>query len=446
VDTKPEGKMRISIPRYDERIIGLPDKSFVFTNSERRMAACPRRHYFGYSERLKPLSTPSVLRLGTAWHSIMEVAYRYWMEHDSAVPVDLLYDEVERFSNETLVSVFDGFQERTDWEKEVIILRNALDGWIYKRGLDPYRLFKVVGVEIPLAAPILNPKTGRQFRPQGYLIQTDFGLREARSGEAYNDSAVSVRWPYYQIGRLDAVIAHRKTGNIWALDHKFSSSPESYLKNALYDPQLPGYCWLLQHNIKLGNIKSIDKNQKVSGFMYEVASSQPQRDPKLLLNKTLSMAANARVPSWRFIKACVEHGLDQSDYEEYIESRKIRVDDGLYLTEWLTLQGENYKQYSEEIYGIAAKLSKLKREAAKLGEGSSVYTTHPRVPICRLPGGSCSFKAPCFQDGKEIRDSYSIGEGVRWMNEVENNDLPIEIDGQVIGKNEKEEKRRDLGW
>jgi hypothetical protein len=438
--------MRIVIPRYEERIIGLPDKSFVFTNSERQSAACPRRHFFGYSENLKPLSTASVLRLGTAWHSVMEAVYRYWMEHDSSVPESLLFDEVDKFSSATAIAVFDGFLDESDWEKEVETLKRAVEGWIVKRGLDPYKLFRVIGVETPLAAPIVNPTTGRPFRPQGYLVRTDDGLREARAGEAYGDDVVSVRWPYYQVGRLDAIIAHRKSGTVWAVDHKFSSAPEGYLRNALYDPQLPGYCWLLAHNIREGNIEGINQDQKVSGFMYEVASSQPQRDPKVLKSGKLSVAHNARVPSWRFKNYCLMHGVDPDDYIEYIASREAHVDEGLYLTEWLTLQSDIYKQYMEEIYGVASKLAKLKREAAKLKESSSIYTTHPRVPICRLPGGSCKFKAPCFQDSKEIRDSYAIGDGVRWLDDVVDKDLPVEIDGEIIGRNEKEESRRKLGW
>lgn len=438
--------MEISIPRYDERIIGLPDKSFVFSNSERQSAACPRRHYFGYSEHLRPLSTKSVLRLGTAWHSVMEAVYRHWMVNDSSAPTKLLFDEVEKYSEETAISVSDGFLEQEDWENEVSVLERAVEGWICKRGTDPYKFFRVVGVEIPLAAPVLNPITGRTFRPQGHLVRTLEGLREARAGEAYGENSVSVRWPYYQIGRLDAVIAHRKTGNIWAVDHKFSGSPDGYLKNALYDPQLPGYCWLLKHNIMAGNIEGISKDQKVSGFMYEVASSQIQRDPKVLKNGKLSISQNARVPSWRFIKTCSDLMIDPKDYLEYIESRRVSVDEHLYITEWLSLENESYRQYSEEIYGIASKLSKLKREAARLKEGTSVYTTHPRVPICRMPGGGCFFKSVCFQDSPEVRQSYSIGDGVRWLNDVADSDLPIVVDGKIIGRNEKEESRRKLGW
>ena len=75
----------------------------------------------------------------------------------------------------------------------------------------------------------------------------------------------------------------------------------------------------------------------------------------------------------------------------------------------------------------------------------TIYTTHPRVPVCRLPGGSCPFKAPCFNDGPDVRQAFDVADGVRWLNEVED-DLPVEVDGAVVGVDVQDEKRRELGW
>jgi hypothetical protein len=171
-----------------------------------------------------------------------------------------------------------------------------------------------------------------------------------------------------------------------------------------------------------------------------------QQDPKVLKGGKLSCASNARVPSWRFLKILKEHpDLDRADYEEYIGSLRLRVDGDLYLTEWLTITNLQHEQYSCEIYAVASRLSSLKRTAIKSHDSGTIYRTHPRVAICRLPGGSCPYKAPCFIDGDDSRRAYDVGDGVRWLEDV-SAELPIEVDGEVVGRDFQDEKRRTLGW
>ena len=54
--------MGIEIPRYEDADLpGLPEKAWVITNSERNAAACPKRHWFGYTEGLSPKETACLL-------------------------------------------------------------------------------------------------------------------------------------------------------------------------------------------------------------------------------------------------------------------------------------------------------------------------------------------------------------------------------------------------
>ena len=223
-----------------------------------------------------------------------------------------------------------------------------------------------------------------------------------------------MKWPYYQVGRIDAVVVHRKTGAVWAVDHKFTGSPNSYLKSAMYDPQLPGYCWMLQENIRAGRLPGVSPDQSVVGFMYEITSSQKQQDPKVLKNGELSRAKSARVPSWRMLDKIEELGLDKDYYQDYVLDLIDRVDSTLYKTEWLTITDEDHFKYKREIYGEAMRIAALKRAAVRASSYGDIFSTHPRVPVCKLPGGTCSFKVPCFVDGVESRSFYDVKNGVRW--------------------------------
>ena len=405
--------LRIEVPRYPERIDGLPDKAWVLTNSERGASACPRRYWFAYIEGLKPKSTSKPLRYGSGWHEVMEAIYRHWMVHDSTCPWSVVSDAIDEVSRQWAQSESDGQLEFGEAEKETSRLTNAVLGWVETYGLDPYEDLKIVAVEKAFAAPV-RARNGKLFRPEMFVVSDgDGGYRPARTGES--SIAETVRWAFYQVGRLDALAVHRRNGSVWAIDHKSTVSPAQYVRGLSVDPQMQGYLWMVEQAIARGFVDGASRDAKIGGFIYDVASSGKQYDPAVLKNGQISQSKSKTVPSWRFIQKVADLSLDVADYEEHIAELRSRIDPKLYQREWMTVSAKGRARYGSEIFGEAKRLAGLRRSAARIVDPDLIHETHPRVPVCKSAGAFCSFKGPCSEDGELARLEFNVTDGMRWL-------------------------------
>jgi hypothetical protein len=462
--------MGVSIPRYD-RVIGLPEDghAIAISNSERDDLACPHRWWFRHVERLKSPDT-GPKRFGTLWHLWMEELHRWWMATDTPWPTDgatvcpfcrgsgrsesspvgvlveLLPPElcarcggtghgvVVRIGHQLADTVqrsarAEGSTFTSDDAQQLIEhLSRTIQGWILRYGPDPYSSLRVVGVEVGLARPILNPRTRTPYTPETLMARlADGKLRFAETGEAQEGLAlpegvreiVSVRWPWYQIGRLDCILKHRTKATLFVGEFKTSSDPRGLVADLSLDPQTAGYAWLLDaHRDWFGG-------ESVVGAMFDVAASIFHADPERLKGRPtkavpdppaeLSQARNRTTPSWRYRAALTAHGVDPAPYQEHIAFLTAQIDPKLYLREWPSLGEEERRRYAEEVYAVAVRLANLRRAVARAEDVTDLTVAVPRVPICRLPGGGCVYRALCLLDGEQARQRFEIGPTATWV-------------------------------
>lgn len=133
-------RYEVTPPRYDGHHLPV-----LSTSSAKCYRACPRRYFYEYQERKRPLQRAHALRFGTLFHKGLEV---WW------TTVDLL-KSIEAMRNAS-----------TDAESEVdqVDLVNAEElmlGYHARWYREPY---KVLGVEVAFHAPLVNPATGRASR------------------------------------------------------------------------------------------------------------------------------------------------------------------------------------------------------------------------------------------------------------------------------------------
>lgn len=468
---------RLVIPRYGE-VPGLPAKAVVLTNSERMELGCDRRWFYRYAERLGPKEEPRALRYGTAWARVMEDLHRWWLIHDADYPFAKVYgmgpDDANPFGScpwccsvvgkmtgrryldgpkeecaecdgsglsvlFLLRRQFDAAamdeEEQDERGEDATTLFRAFRGYIETYGVSPSDTYRVVGVELMVAAPVVDPSTGRPYKARVPLVEeADGSWRLARPG----DQHVYWRsWPTWQIGKLDIVLQHRVTGAIWIEDSKSSRDPAGYLRNVTVDPQTTGYTWMLRYAIQHD---ATDFGGEVVGVQWDVASSNVQHYPKRLQDKelakkdekreqglthhppALSRATNITTPSWLYLEAIKQayptpdgQRINIEDYAEHLRWCREQVDPRLYVREPVVASDRDVEDYQWEILGIAKRLAAMIRASIRATSPSSLAVLFPKTPLCRRPGGSCPFVGLCAGgDQRDARADFTISEGPRW--------------------------------
>lgn len=438
-------KLTIQVPRYEEGIRGLPDEAITVSNSQRGTLSCLRKAWFGEVEQLRPKTKAQPLRYGTAWHEFLEDLHGWWMVNDEEYKLSAAETCVwcggsgiaDPESNEPCTicggsgagpaartrmwveGEIEANYSRYD-EKSLAKLRKmpdtlsrAIEGYLQFYGRQPYQTQNVVEVEVALSRPILNPSTGKPYCPETYVVEEPSGvIRLARTGEAVLPNARKVRWPWYFVGRLDALLKHRQRPVLTVYEGKSSGAPGGYFEGLSVDPQPATYAWLVEHALAEG---LLPYEGEIGGCLYDVASSHYQYDPDVLKKGGLSKSFSKTVPSWRYRWALQTHGLDAGDYHDHIADRVAKTDQKLYIRESLTVGPEQRRRIGLEAYGIARTMAALRRNAARASDLADIDVQMPRVAVCRLPGGSCSYRGPCLQDGPEVREqNFEVGTGLVW--------------------------------
>jgi len=420
------GKLEPVIPRYanveDERsgLRAVPKNGrFIsLTNSERTLAACPKRWWFRYGERLDRDAGPAA-RLGTAFHEVMEDIWGWWQDYDTAYPLRFVEHECIRCHALALVAerwradfvdCDEPIMTHDEWLDQVSRLRGMVRGYLIKWGELPPAGFKVIAVELTLTAPLMDGdkpfKTNVPVVDDGGEIRLA-SLPDMRAGL----SPKMVRWPWYQVGRVDGLLQHRDTGALWILEHKTSRSPQSYFEALSLDPQTTGYVWMLKSMCERGLFGDELQNHPnpVAGFLYDVISSSNHHSPTLLKSGELSRAKGKNVPSWLYRDAIKENSLDPADYEDAVQHCVSAVDSKLYQREFGSPGDRALARYEKEILGVADRHGAMRRN---LVNGSDQDREFPRVPVCVR--GFCSYKGICINDTPEGREQYVEGSVQRW--------------------------------
>jgi len=446
------------VPRYEggistEHGSALPrnGKFISITNSQRVLAACPKRWWFRYAERLDTEAGPAA-RLGTAFHEVMEDIWGWWSKENSTYPKWALKDQcIWCFS---LRSSAPTWAEESDcvcdvckagptsslgfgpvakisdkWRSflvdcdEPIMLENEFDvlietllkmveGYLERWGYEPPEGFDVVGVEVTLAAPIMDGE--KSFKTNVPVIQDENEIRIAsRLDVREGFEPKMVRWPWYQVGRVDGLLRHQKTGSLWILEHKTSKSPKTYFDSLSIDPQTTGYIWLLRSMCRAGLFGEELKNHPnpVAGYLYDVVSSVKQYAPAKLKSGEYSKAKNRNTPSWIY-QETINASLSPEDaalYDDHIQYLEESIDPKLYQREWGSVGSIELERYDSEILGVAERHAKMMRDQLSQKDQSRLF---PRQPVCMR--GFCSYKGICVNDTPEGRTRYVKGRIQKW--------------------------------
>jgi len=481
--------MRTRIARYDE-VLGLPKdgKYIVFSNSDASKLACDRMFYFSQVEQLKHRGTAR-MDFGNAWDVVVEEIYQWWGAKDAPYPMaglsrcvwcsgsgevggqecavchgsgdPIIKEAMEIFSTALYGdATHNPTMSQEEWNEIHDTLCRVAEGYIHRYEGGPLQGSRVIGTQVSLARAIVHPVTGKPFRGQMLLESAGGEWILARAGAveraARGDVETrKVNWPWFQVGKLDLLTATRRDAMAWVVDAKASSQPTRYQNGMEVDPQLPGYCWLLEPHLEHFGLKGI------GGFMYDVAHSKYQADPKELTWKPPSMeklkemaaqqgltikaktsqeyqdalgitpghggfsvAQNAGVPSWRFRWALEKAGLDEAPYAEYLSFCEQHVDPGLYMRPWQKIGKDHWERYSAEIFAKAAKMNLLRKAGAMATMNVQIDMSFPRTPVCLSPGGSCGYTQVCAQDGEEPRSAFQRLPGQSWT-DGEAGELPL---------------------
>jgi hypothetical protein len=423
--------MKITVPRYRE-VWGLPDRAIPISNTQRRSLCCLRAWYLRYVVGLDA-GAGRAASFGLAWHTIMEDIHCFWRDEDMPYEVVMLHRpdgplhkikhqwfgqaEESQFPQASIE------EAKVDFER----LTRVAQGYLVRYGGGPLSQLKVIGVEQQLAAPILNPSSGKPYRPLTYLLREGNTLTMAGTADLklQPEKIVKVRWPYYQVGTLDVSYEYRKTGDLYVGEGKSAASPQQYIDWLTTDPQVAGYGWLLR-NAAQNNWMGLE-GRTVAGYFYEAVSSKMHVEPKLLKKGGLSKAKNCRPPSWIYMAAVLQHRLDPAEYMEHIQYLRSSVDPKLYLREWGTFSEETFARYETEIFGIAKLIAQGRRSAVKAKVQEDLDVAFPRLQQCQRTGAYCSQRGPCIQDGEIVRQQFTIAKSTSWVI-----DEAVEVDQESL--------------
>jgi hypothetical protein len=453
---------RTIAPRYDDmEVAGLPKAAMVLSNSERREAWCSRKWMFSYGRLLG--TKPSLpMQWGSFMHAILEDIYTHWAltrskeanstysENDLLICNDAGHTAAvfkfgcSRCNNTNMGPIAriraEVQQDPDYWESQAekyggmeALIKSLYDsalGYLEMYGKEGPKDYDVVGVEMPMALPVRNPDTGDIYVSAVPVVETSQGWRLA--GFREKEPWKMVRLPWYQTCRLDSVLQHKRTKDIYALEFKTSANPTSYGKDLHLDNQIPGYLLALEHNWLT--------NAKVKGYIWDVISSRKQAEPKILKSGKLSTEKSQRCPSWKY-KQAIEDLCSQGEgmsYEDLHGAKEIlsllatTADPKLYHREWGAPGKEVLDRYRWELLIDATRFAKMRRSLVTAETEAGVLSAFPRVPYCRGPGGGCSYAGICMEGGESLdhtiasfdtmpNSAFTKRESVVWLHKEANN-------------------------
>ncbi len=475
---------KISVPRYGSAVLGLPESGhcLTLTNSERVDATCARRWWFRYAEGLRSRET-TPLRRGNAWDAFVEDLHEWWKDYDLPYPMGgergcgwcngtgtVLVSAGPLFpsARNTPCARCDGTGKgplartakawrdfshahpdalpKEEVEKELQRVSRAIEGYFCTYGRGPYETLRVVATQFAAARPICNPETERPYRGLAFLVETTDGRRRlARTAEVSGKLALpaggkvlEVEWPWYQVAKFDALLRNRTDGIHYVYETKYKADPKRAIADLGNDPQTAGYCWILEDILRQGLLPGLapvaetDLDRAVAGYCYDIASSTLHRDPETLKKTGKLSLAKRNTPSWRYLAAVMSKGLPVAEYQAHILGLTSRVDPKLYVREWSPVGRDSRLRYGEEIFAVAVRIAAMWRDAARAETITDLNVAFPRTTICRLPGGTCPYRAPCFADGEDVRRLYEVDPGTSWGDD-EQDDIADDTDGEEVG-------------
>lgn len=360
----------------------------VLTNSERTSSACDRRWWFAYHLGLT-VEASAPLRQGSLVHRLLAAWYQGGM---TAGIVSLWQDVGEGWLEERRhhIEARTPAHLRTERHEEdqelALASMGIVDHYIQTHGDHDRENWEIIAVEAQAGRVLPHPVTGKPI--------TD---RIAVGGK------LTLR-TWVHAGQMDLVIRDRRTGLVWAVEHKTTvdTDLEGYCRKLHLDPQIRGYHWLLEDPDPRWSTPALLGLGEVSGVIYNVLRKAVPRVPPLLKPKKEGQ------PSPGLSKAKID--TTEAVYLDEIQRHGFNPDD--YADLLMDLRQKRF--FTRDQYPIGP-LDTLDWVADHghwaLGRvAASKPTAHHtrQTAMCQgIATPICPFASPCMEDGSWTRSGYA---------------------------------------
>jgi hypothetical protein len=234
-------------------------KKFVSASSIAAFLACPTRYRLHYVEGLSKAVDDAAPRMGTAWHTGLEV-----LEAPPASPEEedtRLERAVEAAT--AIYTTIPDYADPTDWAVEREIIANSLAAyhWLHPAGSSEY---ETVATEMEFELPLVNPETGHKTPT------------------------------FVRIGKIDRLMRHKASGRLFIGEHKSSSksidSGSSYWDRLRKDVQSKYYILAMRDLQEAGTCPAVatpgasgQGAPLVSGLLHDVWHKPTIKPSKLTM-------------------------------------------------------------------------------------------------------------------------------------------------------------------
>jgi hypothetical protein len=199
-------------------------------------------------------------------------------------------------------------------------------------------------------------------------------------------------------GTIDLIFRDKKTGKVWFMDHKTTTSLDLYEGNARMDRQISRYWWALK---KLGF--------DVGGFIYNIILKDFPVPPNVLKKGNLSVAKNQNTTYELYKQAIHDNGLNIEDYKEHLNYLEMYPRE--YFRRVVVTRNEQelasamYEFYYQALEAQEVKEQYINRDSLPAG-ATKVYRN-----ITRDCSWDCPFKDVCKAelDGSNVEYLLNIG-------------------------------------
>ena len=394
--------MKLIINRYEEdkRIQDL-DLAFGFSNSERSLISCPRKWYFAMYEGLTSPNNSPALSYGIYMHELLEVIFNYWKDTDDHLPKPVLEfceNKLKEIEKDIIVNNLD--------KNMINTLKEYLVEYIYTYGTKP-KNFKVLEVEVGLCKPVTCPD-GKIYEGLLPLFINNKTIEIAKLKNT-NKTIVWKNIPFYAIGKADAIVQDRKSGDIFILDHKTTGNIDRYISRHDISYQLTGYASMFNWEKTHGSMQKY-KDLKVKGVIYDYVGSFELKNPDILKNKSLSKKKVRNISSRIYSNFIKKQGLDTADYLEYIEYLEDQVDPMICRRQSYFLPQSEMTTWNKENFKIAKTIDSFYTELIHFDVD---YVAFRNTAMCNAYG-FCAFKAPCRKYDVFTKNSYERKTLIYW--------------------------------
>lgn len=296
--------------------------------------SCRQKYNLRMNEGLTPLSEDGNLYLGSVWHAVLEIWYSAGDTETKVKRVTQIIDQ--SFPDRQTVA-----RQKRDWH----LCHSMFQGYMNRYQSED---FKVLGVEMEFAIPIINPATGRSSRT--------FELR----------------------GKVDGLVQLNQTGELFILEHKSAAQiTGDYIERLPSDFQINLYAMSLSRFLK----------RKISGVIYSVTRKASIKQSEGETEEQFVIRKAELIKKSKTGKTSAKRKMPETDEEFRNRLVEKYSDPEMYHREILYLSGEDAVRTSSELWDITKLILTAKRDNTWIPNWDNCFkfSNQPCMfwPLCR---------------------------------------------------------------